>query len=247
MHKLCLPLLLLTTSCSFPQYTARKTVVDSLPADGIREIHCTSHNGSISIEGKPGASEIRIRVEMSVRGYTQAEADANIEQLETLQETVAGRLTLTGKYDPQLSNMSPRFSFIVEGPPELILQLTSHNGHITTIGTSGPLACKTHNGNIESKAEANQVSFITHNGHVEIDIDGSGELNGKVISHNGNVVVGVARDLDTLLDASTHNGRILLKREAVETTASKHRLECRLGDGGGRLSIEAHNGNVVIR
>lgn len=247
MRHVSLLLFGLAAACSFPQHIAKKTVEDSFPAAGIRELYCRTHNGDITIHGKAGATEIRMRATLSVRGYTRDEAERNLELLAVGSTTDGDRMTLAGKYDAAVRGMSPGCTFVVEAPADLVQRLESHNGDIRAIDTSAALHCETHNGDIEARALTSELRVVTHNGNVDLEIGGAGALDGSITSHNGDVAVGVAEGVGTSIRASTHNGSIGLRRHADESSRSRRRLECRLGDGAGRLEIETHNGNVEIR
>lgn len=246
------PLLLLTSvlaaSCVFPNYKATKVVELTLPADKLERLQCESHNGDITVSGDAAATEIALRAEMSVRGVTQDEADSNLHLLEVGHETTGGTLRVFGKYPSgQLNNHSPSFRFTLKVPSALATQLVSHNGDIDTVGTVGAAKLETHNGNIGGVLRTGSLLAVTHNGDVKLRVDGQGPLDGEVTSHNGDIELTLGENLGTMLEASTHNGRVTPPDRIVDASFSKRRLSCRLGDGKGKLVVDTHNGDVVIR
>jgi hypothetical protein len=239
---------LLASACVFPNFKASKVLELRLPANKLERLECESHNGDITVHGDPAATEVALRAELSVRGYSQEEADANLHLLEVGHEESLGTLRIFGKYPAgELGNRSPTFRFTLHVPRSLAVQLVSHNGDIATTGTTGRATMETHNGDIDGSVRANQLVVTTHNGNVSLRVDGEGGLDGTVTSHNGDIDMSLARDLGTFVHASTHNGRLKAPPQAVDVAASRRSLKCRLGDGKGRLVLDTHNGDVVIR
>jgi Toastrack DUF4097 len=246
MHPHLLPVLLFA-ACANPDFVARKVIERSMPAANLNEVACTSHNGGISVTGDAAATEIALRAELSVRGYTQAEADANLEKLSVAEEVSSGTLKLYGKYDQfALSGMSPCFAFHVVVPRRIGLALESHNGSIEASGTQGTVSLVTHNGSIAARVDTNQLKAETHNGRVKLELGNQGRLDGEVVSHNGSVDVGLADGIGTQLEASTHNGDIEASK-LQDAKMSRGTVRGRVGSGQGRLSITTHNGDVTIR
>lgn len=244
------PLLLpaLAAGCALPAYQATKVVNFTVPAAGIDEVVVDSHNGDLVVTGDAAATEVAVRAELSVRGHSQAEADADLHLLEITREQVGNSLRLGGRYPPAgLGNRSPTFQFTLTVPPRLAVRLTSHNGDVRLTGIDGDAIVATHNGDVEGRVAAARVEARTHNGDVVLEVAGVGRLEGEVQSHNGNVEVHVAPGRSTWLTASTHNGRVTPPPRPVDAEVRKRNLRCRLGDGSGRFVIEAHNGDVVVR
>ncbi len=242
-------LLLLAAGCSFPRYSATRTIDRSIPlAQGVRFLRCMTHNGDITIRGESGLAELKMHVTMKVRGHTQEEADRNLELMSVDHELQDGGLILSRNYDRSvLSGMSPCFSFDLEGPAEMALQLETHNGNIHAEGTVGEVRLGTHNGDVDVVARAQHLALESHNGNVGAIIDASGPLGGTIDTHNGDVALRIRGTADCTIEADTHNGGIRLDREATVVTRSKTELECRLGGGTGQLRLDTHNGNIVVR
>lgn len=240
--------LLLAAGCSYPQHVASKVVELSIPAAGLTDLACESHNGRLSVVGDAAVTQVELRAELSVRGYSQGEADANLHLLEIGRETTGGRLRIFGKYPPdQLNNRSPSFAFSLKVPQGLAVQLESHNGDLVVRGVDGQMKLTTHNGSIEGSATTKRVEAVTHNGDVHLELAGEGSLDGTIESHNGTVVVGLGKGRGAMLAASTHNGDIDLTAEAADVQMSKRSLRARIGDGSGRLTVTTHNGDVHLR
>ncbi|MBL8755820.1 MAG: DUF4097 family beta strand repeat protein, partial [Planctomycetes bacterium] len=91
------------------------------------------------------------------------------------------------------------------------------------------------------------VEASSHNGDIAVRIDGDGALDGSVTTHNGDVDLTLAEGRGTMLEAATHNGRVTPPSRLVDATIGKHKLTCRIGDGKGKLLVNTHNGNVVVR
>jgi hypothetical protein len=251
MRALALPVLLLA-GCTYPGFVSSRVIELTIPATNLTTIDCSSHNGAIVVHGDAAATDVALRAELSVRGYTQEEADKNLQLLSLGKDFADGKLKIYGQYDQyRLGNMSPCFAFTLKVPQQVALTLESHNGDIRADGTRGAVAFESHNGDIVATATTSQLDAETHNGLVRIDVASDeaqhGKLDGKITSHNGDVVVGLAEGIGTSLTASTHNGEITPPRQLQDAVVKKRSLRCRIGDGSGNLQISTHNGDVLIR
>lgn len=243
-----LPLLpvLLLAACGYPRFAASKTVEFTVPAADLQRLHCETHNGGITITGKAEATDITVRAELSVRGYTQAEADANLHLLEVGSDKANGTLKLYGKYPRgELMNRSPSFAFTLTMPAGLEAELESHNGSMQLTGLAGSLKSTSHNGDVRLQGACAKVAIETHNGDVTADLAGKGALDGSLVTHNGNVVLAFPGAVDATLEASTHNGSLHATR-LTDAKVSRRQLSGRLGAGTGKLSVTTHNGDVTV-
>ena len=237
----------LLAACSYPRYVATKTVEYTIPATSTTNLLCQTHNGHITVTGESNTSQVEVRAELSVRGHTQDEADANLHLLEVGREQTDGTLRLFVKYPPDdLFNCSPSGSFVLRVPRDLACGLESHNGRLTLRGTRGNVRLETHNGSIEATVEGNEVETTTHNGNIRLALAGSDPVRAEVHSHNGSIEMSLPENIGTMLDASTHNGKIVGPDRVVDATYRKRSLRGRIGDGTGSLTVSTHNGNVKI-
>lgn len=239
---------LFAAACVFPNYKAVKVVELTLPAADFRKLDCESHNGSIVVNGDPTATDVSMRAEISVRGFSQAEADANLHLLEVGREDRGDTMRLFGKYPPgELSNRSPSFQFTLKVPRRLALQLVSHNGNITANDVEGATSIETHNGDIAGAMPTNHLAATTHNGDVELRLSGQGPLDGEVRSHNGDIDLAIGAGLGGRVEAATNNGKVTPPPVLKDATVGNRRLSFSVGDGKGKLVVETHNGDVVMR
>ncbi len=250
MHKTLLLVSLFGAACSYPRYVATKVVELQLPVEAAARLHCETHNGDIKIRRGATSETIAVRAEMSVRGFTQEEADANLHLLSVGQARDGDRLKLFGAYPrSELRNRSPSFAFTLQVPEAMALELVTHNGDVETRGTSGALSVETHNGDIEGAVASPKVRVRTHNGDVDLEIESDGALDGSLTTHNGNVRLSLAGGAHGWLEAVTHNGSISPPDGMHEATVRRRSVRGRIGEAAtdGRLRVETHNGSVVVR
>lgn len=235
-------------ACSIhPAFVATKVVELEIPAATLQGLACESHNGAIVVTGAP-TDTIKLRCEMSVRGVTQEEADANLAQLDLGREATDTRLKLFGRYPKsELWNRSPSFAFTLTAPARLAFELTTHNGDVTTNGVTGAVVATTHNGRIGGQVDGAQVTATSHNGDVALQVGGSGNLEGTIETHNGDVQLVFAGARNTAIEASTHNGRLSATGAAAVVEARRGSLRANVGTGGGKLVVTTHNGDVTVR
>jgi len=233
-------------ACGYPSFVAKKTAELELPAD-VQSVLCESHNGGITVVGDAAATVITLRAEIEVRAHTQAEADATLNESSVVHEVGAGRLSIRGKHPQPLIGKSVSFTFSLRMPPQLALQLGSHNGSVRVNGVGSAVAVETHNGGITVETSGNRVDATTHNGTIRVAALGTGELSGAMETHNGGATIELGDAVATAIDASTHNGSIACGDGVTVTKQGRSNLRCQVGDGKGAFTITTHNGSVNIR
>lgn len=242
-----LAVLAVTASCSFPTCEAKKVVDIDVPAAGLRTIDCESRNGGIRIVGDPACTTVALHADVRIRAFTDEEAAATLAQMSVAHEIVDGRLVVRGVCPEPLAGRIPGFEFAFVVPAGIAARLASHNGSLDLRGVDGDLQIETHNGGIAVTSSARRIDATTHNGEITIRRGGDGGLEGTLQSHNGGITVEAAPDVDTTVEASTHNGRLAWPDDAREVRRDGSSFSCRLGDGSARLAIVTHNGDVAIR
>jgi hypothetical protein len=248
MRQLLLLVPVLAAGCAYPGFKASRVVELAIPAHALRELACDSHNGDIRVTGDASGDEIALRAELSVRGFTQAEADANLHLLEIGREEKDGVLRVWGKYPTgELINRSPSFTFVVKVPPRFAVRLESHNGDVVATGIDGAAAMTTHNGDIGGSLRGSPVAVTTHNGDIEVQLGHAGAVDAKLHSHNGDIDVALAQGLGARIEASTHNGKITPPAVLTEAVVRRRSLTAKFGDGAGKLVVDTQNGDVTIR
>jgi DUF4097 and DUF4098 domain-containing protein YvlB len=240
---------LLTVACSYPRFTASKTVEAEVPLEQAIALHCKTHNGDITITRGDASDTIQLHTVMKVRGHTQEEADDNLRLLSVAHEVHGETLKIYGKYPrPDLNNRSPSFTYTMKVPEHLALTLLTHNGNVRTDGTTGALRVETHNGDVIGAVQNQKVWVETHNGEVELAIDSGADLDGRIVSHNGDIDVVVSADARCWLEAATHNGHIDPPATIHDADIKRRSLRCRLGEANtdGRLFLKTHNGDIEV-
>lgn len=239
--------LLFASACTTPAFVAAKSADLTVPAATLRQLQCESHNGFIKVIGEPGRTEVAARIEMSVRGDTQEEADANLARLDIGCDVTAESLKLYGKHPGGLFvNRSPSFAFTLTVPEQLTATLTTHNGAVTVKGLRGDVTIETHNGGIDVDAVCDHVDMTSHNGDIGVRVAGRDKLDGSIVTHNGDVDVHFGEAVNTTVAASTHNGRIRSTAAMRDVRSERRSFAGTVGSGDGRLQVETHNGDIGL-
>ena len=250
MQKTLLLVPLFAVACSYPRFAATKTVEVDVPLAQAAKLDCKTHNGDIKITPGKASDTIHVVARIKVRGHTQEEANRNLERLSVGQATDGETLRIFGDYPRSaMNNLSPSFSFTMQVPEHLALKLESHNGDIESNGTTGAMRIETHNGNVRGSSHNKRTWVETHNGEVQIAIHSGEDLDGHIVSHNGDIVVQVSEQARCWLETATHNGNIKTPSAIHDATIKRHSVRCRLGEEEteGSLYIKTHNGNIVVR
>ena len=175
-----------------------------------------SQNGRVQLAVADGP-EILIEGKTRVSGWTQGDAESNLDQLTVTagpDEAHAGTFLVELEVPEGFSRNSPGADFVIAVPRACVADVRTSNGSVHITGLKGPVVLDTSNGEI-----------------VVEDVKGSvqaGTSNGRLVARN---VVGD-------LAADTSNGVIL-----VEDVSGK----CVLRTSNGAVTATATSGDLDVR
>lgn len=267
---LLLTFLPLAAACSLPMHKATRTFELTLPAEGLQRLACGTRNGDITIVGDAAATTLSVRANLSVRGHTQAEAEANLKLLDVQKEVGTDAVTLTGVFPATgLGRCQPEIDFTIRVPARLRVAATTHNGDVRIDGSDGgavvttqngdvdvngggaEVQATTHNGDVGWQGAGRQIVLTTHNGDVRAAFAAAGDVQSTLTTHNGDVDVAFQGAVDAAFAAETSNGGIRLAAKGmtdVVTSRGGRSATARLGKGGaGQVKAVTHNGDVTAK
>jgi hypothetical protein len=202
------------------------------------------------VVGTAGATEVAIQAQLSARGFSQQEAEQNVDRLEVAVVRDGAVLAIRGRPPEDFDwRFAPSFAFTITVPPELAAELSSHNGDVTVRGLDGAVAAATHNGTVTATTGAPRVQLESHNGDIDVELTGAGPVTGSITTHNGSVSVALGQRA-ARVEADSHNGSLHAERAFRQVVARQHSLRFVAGDGAaadGTLTVVTHNGSVRIR
>ncbi|MBX3394699.1 MAG: DUF4097 family beta strand repeat protein [Phycisphaerae bacterium] len=267
--RMCLAILLapILTGCASPRVWIEETQTIRVAAEQLESLEIQSHNGDISMSGDSAATELRVVLKARFGGVTTASAEACKAAVEIASETLPGgqHRILSKWLKPKAPDWQLCTEFTVVGPPRLVTtfishngnitlkdvtaatQLTTHNGNIIVKSESPSLQILTHNGDIDAVAPAKTVHLESHNGNVRMNASASPEIGGEMTTHNGTIIATFSERTATRLSCRTHNGRIRWSIPWNLTSFDRRSAEAVLADGDSQLTIESHNGNIVLQ
>jgi len=234
---------------------------------GLQTLEVKTHNGRITFAGEDGSTQATGKVHLKGGARTKEEAQFALDAIEVFVESGSqGRQLLGWRWNPaKKQSWHGQVSFDISGPAGMnldvethngrvevsgvrgVVSMVSHNGRINVSSSQGALFAKTHNGRIEADYLGENLTLITHNGAINAKLDKCQQIHGKMVTHNGSVRVVMGNDVSTVVDARTHNGRISCDLPLDAQQRSKRHLTGAIGHGGGKLSLETHNGGIRIK
>jgi hypothetical protein len=193
-----------------------------------------SRNGRVELAVAPGA-EFQIQGQTRVRGETQEQANANLDQLTVVAEPDAGdpgTFLVELRVPATLNQNSPAADFVIRVPKPCTADLHTSNGSIRAAGLKGPLVLGSSNGSITAEDVAGAVQAESSNGQITLDkVDGAVQAQ----SSNGSVT---AKSITGDVSATTSNGRI-----SVEKVSGK----CVLRTSNGLIEVVGTTGDITAR
>ena len=235
-----------------------------LSTDNVAAVACKTHNGTVRVTGAD-TKKISVSVKKRGGGSDETDAESALDAIEITKERHGASWRIGWRWrQTRKTSWGSQVSFTIKHPPGLASTSETHNGSIVVSGAqrgvranthngrieirkcAGDLRATTHNGGITAEAKSNKVHFETHNGAIKAVLSAPGPISGRLETHNGGVTLGLAQDASTDVNVSTHNGSIRVAEGFATTHRGKRSYRGRLGQGGGRLEIETHNGTVTL-
>jgi hypothetical protein len=134
------------------------------------------------------------------------------------------------------------------------LALQSADGRLTLNDVAvSSLNARTNNGRIEARdltiAGGSQPRATLHSDDGSIHADGSFAAGGsyEMSTNNGSIRLGLARDADLTVSASTGDGKVLVDGSSFENSGDAVTHTVRLGNGSGSLRLSSGDGSIHIQ
>jgi hypothetical protein len=217
------------------------TVVDTVPAAGLRSVVVDSGAGSATIVGS-ARDDVRITAHVS----------------EGLRHTgygheVVGDTLHIGSTCPIIGSTWCGVSYTVEVPAAVALRVDTDNGHVAISGVDGPLDVSSDNGRMDLSGPRGDLDLSSDNGRIEAI--GATGANVHAKADNGRIHL-VFAAAPTTVEARSDNGSIEI---VVPDDGSSYAVDVDT-DGGDRqigvradptsprtISAHSDNGSVTIR
>lgn len=241
--------MLILSGCG-PMAQFSKTIQLSAPMPPGLGLTAQTHNGSITVDGADVDDCDLTATVVARAGFSSTEAEKLADRVKVWLETSDNNLKVKIKKPTLLGNESVAVSLDVTVPHRTNLELTSHNGRITTSRISGETMLRTHNGRITCNEISGDTDLKTHNGHIELFYSRAAPsvCTVSAVSYNGSIDFAGPPDFSATVEASTHNGSVKTHLPVkVIGRVSKKRLRGTIGTGQGKLRLETHNGSIDIR
>lgn len=250
-QRIALPVvvLLLIAGCTGGGFRAETDFSQTVAWDGYECVEVRTGNGAVELR-PADRTDVVISGTKFVRGHTQAEADASLDDIEIYADQHADNpraLLVELRYPSALKHQSPGARLLIEVPEPCAARIRTGNGRITVANLVGPLELASGNGRITATDIDGDVAVDTGNGSITVrDIRGSCDLNTsngrveaddvqgtlRIRTSNGRVKAGVTPSPTDAVELATSNGRIELDIPAALAAS----LELRTGNG--RITTE---------
>jgi DUF4097 and DUF4098 domain-containing protein YvlB len=160
-------------------------------------------------------------------------------------ETVQGDVTVAG--GSGIVTLSS-----VEGSVKLTgargkIQATSVNADVSIIGSSGEITAETVNGDVVlERVETDNLDVNTVNG--DIDFDGPIRADGRyrLVTHNGDVTVGMSENTNAQVSVSTYQGEFESDFPVTIRERRGRRFSFTIGSGSASLELESFQGTIRL-
>ncbi|NNM07458.1 MAG: hypothetical protein HKO65_20375 [Gemmatimonadetes bacterium] len=220
----------------------------TLDLDDQASIRVTGANGSIRIWGIPGAQEIVVDAERTVRSDTRRDAEAHLPDVQVLAEA--------RQYEFEIKTVQPTHThgrtyvvdYEITVPAHLLTSIANGNGSIRVEGVGADVNVTNGNGD---------VALVDVEGSSWISV-GNGEISawtflppGGQIVHsigNGTLFLEVQPEVSASFGAKVGNGIINVSGlDLSQTVATPRQIQGILGSGNGLIDLSAGNGQIRVQ
>lgn len=255
----------LVSACGYPRVWREAEQEFEVSTAGVKNVECTTANGSIGVDGAAPDSVCRVKVKRRGGGEDATDAEAALAAIRVVNTTVNGALKLGWEWaTPKQTGWGASVSFTLLVPKDRTLQLETSNGAIAVAGLEAPVAARTSNGSvkldqckgdwdvvtsngpIEASGAPATLSLKTSNGSIAAKLGTKGPVNGKLKTSNGRVDLALAAEASTRVKAETSNGSITTEGDWKIHTKGKTQLDASRQGGNGTLMVDTSNGSIRI-
>ncbi len=211
-------------------FSAAKTRVADVPAEGRLRIQLDAVNGEIEIKGQPGTNSVRVAANLRVGSFDSREhAQEGLNELDFLLTAGSDQIFLQTRQpqDPQGRQYVANYTITV--PSDMEIDVHQSNGHVTVDDIESSVFVEVGNGNIDGTVR------LPSNGEV------------RLTTGNGALDLRVPTSTSAKLSAFTDLGTITLDNlELLDTVRTNKSLTGNLGDGAGLIDLETMNGGIDV-
>ncbi len=226
----------------------------------------STYNGSIDVRAGSG-NKIEVEVIKRGGGATDAEAKADLENIELSMEQSAGQVKLVATHRGSIPSDSG-VSFKVTVPSEITLVASLENGPITVEGVKGDITATANNGDLTVRGAGDgALALKTTNGDLSVEgaaidsltassTNGAATFQGSLVESdaantidvgNGSATLTLPGDAQFSIDALTSNGQLASDFD-VQGDQSSTSIKGTVGSSPAfDLVVRVKNGPITIK
>ena len=229
------------------QYTASADFDQKILFAGHTTLILNGINGSIDITGDSAADTIHVWGVRKVRSDSQADADANLVNVQVVVTNTPPTILVETDQPTQSDGRDYEVTYHVTLPEGMAVIANHVNGNILVADMENDVHGNLVNGNIvvddiQGNIYANNVNGI-------IDCHSALILNGvcQLSLVNGNIVLEIPTNTSAQFAANLVNGNILINNLVLNnSTITPHSVTGTLGAGQGTITMGLTNGNIAV-
>jgi DUF4097 and DUF4098 domain-containing protein YvlB len=204
-------------------------------------------NGGITVEAVDG-NTLDIKAHIIVRGVTEEAAQANLKQVQVIEEASSGRVRVEARFPKDLGRRGVQVTYTIRAPRTAKLNLETVNGEVTVAGVLGGVKAETTNGDVVGRGLGNAVIAGTTNGGIKIQMVTLGGDGISLETTNGTIELKLPEDAKATVSARCVNGGISVSDLAFEKVGegTRRKLDGKINGGGSAVKLETVNGSIRV-
>jgi DUF4097 and DUF4098 domain-containing protein YvlB len=251
---LSLLLLALLSACEgdvYPpryRYSAQDTLTVDVTQSNRKQLVLIAVNGSITITGTPGATDISIFAVERVEAYSQADAEDGLSEIEVDVDSTDASVIVQTNQPSGSGGRNYIVNYTITVPSEFGMVVDGANGDVSIERVDGYVSVHLANGSIYLGGILGGVTATLANGNIDGQV--TLPLGERLVlsTSNGEINLSIPQTTSAQFYAETGRGTVtVVGLDLKNAEIKRYRVTGTLGYGEGLVSLNVANGTIFVQ
>jgi hypothetical protein len=229
------------------RFSAQDTFAVDVARASRKELDLYGVNGTIIVEGSPGATAVSVFAVMRVESDTQADADAHLAQLGVQVDSTDQAVLVETTQPTQSGGRNYIVNYTVTLPQGFNVVVNNANGNVTLRRVVGIISIDLGNGAVSLDNDEGSTAINLANGTIggRVTLPPGGEMSMNLA--NGNVNIEIPQSTSAQFHAETGIGSVTVVGLYLQgAVIEQDRVTGTLGGGDGTIDLSVANGDIYV-
>ncbi len=219
-----------------------------VPVSSYNDFWVSNINGSITITGVDGLSEVEVTGYKRVIDESFNRAKSHITDISVDIISSGSSLGVRTTQPNSVGNRTYQVDYEIRVPSDWSVSVDDVNGVIEVANIIYSVSAKLTNGTLSAYDIVGDLYADLTNGNIDADVTLLAGSNCELSTTNGNIALWVPSSTSAAVSASVVNGTVSVSGLSIAVSSSSRTyLEGTMGKGEATISLSTVNGNVQLR